>query len=52
MEVVVVIADRPGGLVGGSFDVIDAARLALANRPVSDLARNWHDEDEEDGAGR
>jgi hypothetical protein len=52
MGVVVVVVDRRGWFVGGSFRRDRCGPLGLANWPVSDLARNWHDEDEEDDSGR
>jgi hypothetical protein len=46
MEVMHVVVDRRAWLVRSSFYLIDATRLALP-RSVSDLARNWHDQDDE-----
>jgi hypothetical protein len=46
MEVMHVVVDRRAWLVRASFYLIDATRLALP-RSVSDLARNWHDQDDE-----
>jgi hypothetical protein len=49
MEVMVVVVVRRGWLIGGSFDLIDMARVALPMGRVSDLARKWHDDDDDDG---
>jgi hypothetical protein len=50
MGVMAVLADRRGSLIGSSFVVIDVGPRGSASATFSDLARNWHDEDDDDGS--